>query len=431
MHQTHGLVHRRDAPETCWGRRSLILALVLSPALATSVSAQTNDALFRSWRWEPLASMTPRVAGAAGALALLTDDFNAAMLNPAGIVRCARFLEGGGGFFYRDPAPAGDDELPRGNGFTPPIGAVYRRGCSWAGGAYYVRTAKPGIRLGSAPLPNGSWQKGSLWTAQLQGSGAAFGVRVHPRWSLGGNVELTWLTLDANYSTFSPAGVKTLQVEIQDSAMAIGLTVGTIVDVTDRLRSGAAFRHRAPWSLARRATSELGRSGATFKVREPDALSVAVAWDVFLGHGRRWLTLAGQGDRVFYSQVRSTLAVPRGNFAAADYRLDDAWEGHLGVEWTIPTRCWSGCGALVQLRGGAHRQAGGMLRYVGADGSEAALFPGAADRWLFGLGGSVGFKAFLPWRFDASINFGPHSPTTLLLGVAARYGITFADAGVR
>jgi hypothetical protein len=166
-------------------------------------------------------------------------------------------------------------------------------------------------------------------------------------------------------------------------------------------------------------------------MRSPDVLSAGVAWDVFTGHTRQWMVLAAQADRVFYSQIRSDLVASRGSFKKEDYSLDSAWEWRLGVEWTVPTGCWSGCGELFQLRAGLHSQASGSLAFHGSDGAEAALFPGAKRRLLWAFGGSVGFRVGLPLRLDAAVQFGPNVPTTVLLGFAVRYGVSFADAGAR
>lgn len=56
--------------------------LVLSSRV---LSAQTNDPIFRSWRWEEEAAFAPRAAGLAGAVVGLADEASTVVSNPAGM----------------------------------------------------------------------------------------------------------------------------------------------------------------------------------------------------------------------------------------------------------------------------------------------------------------------------------------------------------
>src|SRR6185503_3803946 len=65
----------------------LLRACVVLGAMATAVpaAAQTNDHVFRSWRWTEEIE-APRAAGLAGAFVAVADDSSATVLNPAGML---------------------------------------------------------------------------------------------------------------------------------------------------------------------------------------------------------------------------------------------------------------------------------------------------------------------------------------------------------
>ena len=67
------------------GRLFAKAALGLGMLLAgSSVNAQSNDHIFRSWRWvEDVPA--PRAAGLGGAFVAVADDSSATFLNPAGL----------------------------------------------------------------------------------------------------------------------------------------------------------------------------------------------------------------------------------------------------------------------------------------------------------------------------------------------------------
>ena len=425
--------------------RSLRIALgaaVLSSGLAPSADAQTNDVLFRSWRWEERLGGA-RPAGMGDAFVAVADDFSAAIVNPAGLARCGRFVEGTFGAVFSKSGPVGPDD-GRFRGSASPLGANVRLGCRWAAAAYFVQPRSVRLDLGRGPLPNGSRYEGSLREATAKGPGVALGFRAHPSLTFGVGLNLQRLRMRGAYSAFAPSGLETLRTSIDDKSPArLTGSVGTVVDATRRFRLGLVYRRGGTWPLGRQAVDPVRGTvldaGTDFEVRAPDVFSGGAAWDVRVGHRRQWLTLAGQLDRVAYSQVLSALSVRRGPFTAGDYALSNGLEPHLGLEWSIPTACWSGCGSLVQIRAGAERQAAGTLSYRGADPLEAATFPGARARWVWSTGASLGTKLTLPiahkvrvpLRIDTALRFGDRSPTVFVLDLALRYGVTFGDVGPR
>ena len=74
-------------------RTFTVLAVVLAGAVSSY--AQTNDQLFRSWRWSPEAG-SARTAGMGGAFAAVADGSEASWLNPAGLATLAKSEVGAG-----------------------------------------------------------------------------------------------------------------------------------------------------------------------------------------------------------------------------------------------------------------------------------------------------------------------------------------------
>src|SRR5262249_12524963 len=62
--------------------RATVTVILL--ALGTTAMGQTNDHLFRSWRWDEDVT-APRAAGMGGAFVAVADDSSAAFLTPAGL----------------------------------------------------------------------------------------------------------------------------------------------------------------------------------------------------------------------------------------------------------------------------------------------------------------------------------------------------------
>jgi len=429
-----GLLRRFGRPI---GRGFLLGAAAVWSATTDSVAAQTNDVVFRSWHWEEQLGAA-RPTGMGDAFVAISDDASASIVNPAGLVRCGKFAEGTFSAVVSHEAPFGPDSLDgRSHGWpVVPVSANMRLGCRWAVGAYWSRPRAAQIVLGGSALPNGTRYEGSMDEATLKGPGLALGFRVNHRLTLGANVNFMRLGMTASYSEFAASGAETLRINVDDnSPIRLTATFGALFDVTRRLKAGAVYRLNTSWPLSRNAAdprvATTPREVLTFEVRAPDIFTGALAWDVRVGHRRQWLTLAGQADRTRYSQVASELTIRRGSFRPTDYQLTDAWEPHLGLEWSIPTSCWSGCGSLLQLRAGAQRQGSGTLAYQGVDANEAATFPGSSARWVWSAGASVARRIVFPVRLDAAVRFGDHVPTTLVIDLGVRYGVTFGDVGPR
>lgn len=381
--------------------RRTFVALAISTLLLTTghlAWAQTNDHVFRSWRWEEEVAAA-RPAGLAGAFVAVANDSSAAALNPAGLLSLPRdgreisasALRRGSG-----TAGPGDSLLSRTDlGFGS---AVVRLGPSWAVGAYYDEPRS--LRLEMAPfvLPSGARDNGFV-EAELHNFGVSAAYLVSPRLRVGAGLTASRLVLDSN-SGVSFGRVFHEIVNQASSDTRLRPSVGATYDAGSTVRLGLVARPGASWTVSRESfdptTSIVLDPGSTHRVRAPDVYSAGAAVRLL-----RRLLITGQLDFVRYSQIRDTLEIMRGSVLGEDYVLDDALEVRGGAEWTMPVGSFD-----IALRGGVYSEAPGSLAYVGPNADEAAAFRGA-DRRLLGAAGAtvmlrrrIGVDASTVWGGD-------------------------------
>jgi hypothetical protein len=381
-------------------RRVLVAIAVAMVSLAGSALgwAQTNDHVFRSWRWEEEVAAA-RPAGLAGAFVAVANDASAAALNPAGLLALPRdgreiaasALRRGSG-----TAGPGDSFLSRtGLGYG---GAAIRLGDSWAIGASYAEPRALRLEISPFLLPSGARDHGFI-EAELHNFGVSAAFLATPRLRLGAGLTASRLTLDAN----GGRSVDRVFHEVVNEASEetrLRPSVGLLYDAGSKVRLGLLARPGAGWTLNRNsfnpAASIVLDPGSRHRVRAPDVFSAGATVRVF-----RRLLLTGQADLVRYSQIRNDMGVMRGAVLGEDYVLDDALEARAGAEWTIPV------GSLdLALRGGLYSQAPGSIVYVGPDRDEATAFSGS-ERRLIGAAGAtvmtrqgVGLDAATVWGGD-------------------------------
>jgi hypothetical protein len=382
--------------------RRVLVAFVCTSLLALGQLgwAQTNDHVYRSWRWEEeIAAARP--AGLAGAFVSVANDASAASLNPAGLI--ALPLEGrevSASLLHRRDGSAGPDSLLSRTdlGFG---GAAFRLGSSWAVGAFYSEPRSLRLEIAPFQLPSGARDHGFM-EAELRDFGVSAAFRATDRLRLGAGLMASRLVLDAN------GGVSRNQVfnEIVNEGSEdtrLRPSIGALFDAADTVRIGLLVRPGASWTVHRDSfnpsESIVLDPGSTHRVRAPDIYSAGTSWRL-----AERLLLTGQVDFVRYSQIRDDLEIMRAAVVAEDYVLDDAVEVRAGAEWTIPVGSFD-----VALRGGVYSQAPGSLVYVGPNRDEAAAFSGSQRRLLGAAGATVmtrhgiGVDAATLWGGDRTL----------------------------
>jgi hypothetical protein len=362
--------------------RRVLVAFVCTSLLAVSQLAwsQTNDHVYRSWRWEEEVAAA-RPAGLAGAFVGVADDASAATLNPAGLMALPHNgRELSASAWRRNSGAAGPDSLLSRTGLGYG-GAAFRLGSSWAVGAFYAEPRSLRLEVAPFQLPSGMRDHGFL-EAEMHDFGLSAAYRATGRLRLGASLVASRLELSANGGeSFNRVFHEVTNQGSEDTHLRP--SVGALYDASSAVRLGLLIRPGTSWTVHRDSfnptESIVLDPGSTHRLRAPDVYSGGGSWRV-LEH----LLLTGQVDFVRYSQIRDDLEIMRGQVVAEDYVLDDALEARLGAEWTIPV------GSLdLALRGGVYSQAPGSLVYVGPNRDEAAAFAGSERRLLGAAGATV------------------------------------------
>jgi hypothetical protein len=345
--------------------RALALAAVLAAALpGARLAAQTNDALFGAWRWapEPLGS---RPGGLGGAYVAVADSVKAARVNPAGLAlvpdwevgfSSLRLWTGAakGGRYVRLAAYLAETDTPSSGGLAGVVGGPTAR----------VREA--GFSAAVSP-----------WRGVRLGVTAA---RTRLRLS-GGSAPAAGMPAPA-------AGVPMAGVALAGESSELRWTAGLLLDLIGRpgitvpsLRLGVALQPGFDWTVQRSATGpHTGVERSDVDLRRPTVASAGLAWRT----SGRW-TVTGQADLIRYGEVVDTLSRNVGAPASDLFRLSEAVEPSLGVEFA--SHLWCGCGN-VRARAGIRGRSPGSLRYVGSDPVLARAFPGGDWDTVLTLGGS-------------------------------------------
>lgn len=390
-------------------RRGAFVALAFA-LLAAPAEPQTNDHVFRSWRWTWDAS-APRAAGLAGAMTAVADDASAALHNPAGLARLSKSEVAAGVLSRRSGHAPQSDALSARTGIGYAAVAA-RVGPRWVVAGTVSESHARRVRLsGARALPDGVSETGSV-EAIVTELGLATAWRLSSRLHVGARIGASRLAVEGQYSREPPAGPVELRVDTEGTATRTSSGFGVVVQPARAVWLAASTSSGLRWRMTRRAESPLlGKvldEGSGYDVRRPRVTSAAVAVEPSLK-----LRLTAQLDRIRYSQILSSLTIGQGAHARADYALADAWEPRFGIELSLPRRA-----ASVQLRAGVHWQAPGVLRYLGVDPLEQATFVGAKRAVVTALGASIVTPAWL--RLDLAAQLG-HERPHFLAGLAARF----------
>jgi long-subunit fatty acid transport protein len=380
--------------------RRILVALTLSTLAFTTRDlawAQTNDHVFRSWRWEEEV-VAARPGGLAGAFVAVANDSSTAALNPAGLLSLPRRgREVAASALRRGSGTAGSDSLLSRTDLAYGA-AVMPLGSSWAVGVHYQEPRA--LRLEVAPfvLPSGVRDHGFV-EAELHDFGVSAAYLVSPRFRVGAGLTASRLELESNYGVSRNAVMREI-VNQGSEDTRLRPSAGLTYDAGSSVRLGLAARPGASWEVDRASfdpeTSIVIDPGSTNRVRAPDVYSGGAAWRV-----RPRLLVTGQLDFVRYSQIRDDLEIWRNGVPSDDYVLDDAFEVRAGAEYTIPLDPFD-----LALRGGLYSQAPGSLAYVGPNEDEAAAFRGDDRRLLGALGATImlrqgfGLDAATVWGGD-------------------------------
>lgn len=388
-------------------RAPAVLAVL---ALAAPAAAQTNDHLFRSWRWTA-DTTSPRAAGLAGAMTAAADDVSAAMHNPAGLAGLTKSELAVSLMSRRaGQAPPGDAIAARtGIGFA---GLAARIGGRLVVAGALSETHARRVRLeGALALPDGVTETGGV-EALVTEVALAAGWRLAPRVHVGARVGRSRLTLQGELSREPPSGPVELRVSTSGEAARTSGAVGVVIEPLRRVKLAASGTSGLRWRNTRTAVSPLLGAvldpGSGYDVRQPAVVSAGLSVEPSLK-----LRLFAQVDHVRYSEIRSSLVIGQGAHRREEYDLADAWEPRLGVELSLPRRASS-----LQLRAGVHWRAAGALRYSGPDPLERASFPGGDRQALAALGASLVTPRWL--RVDLAVQFAGER-NVVLGGLAGRF----------
>lgn len=238
---------------------------------------------------------------------------------------------------------------------------------------------------------------GGTRTVDIADYGAALGVRLGERVSIGGGVSVYTFRLDAAFTrygfvsdVFSPADPKIIAATATQHGDGASLSgnLGALVQLHPRVKLGAQFRRGPRFEFTQhdvvRTTSIDLTRGGHFKV--PDVASVGVEWRV--GSATRILA---DYARVRYAQLKSDFidiqALSSGR--PDQLRIDSGSEVHGGVEYVL-----ANLARPLALRGGAWFDPDHAVRYVPTaanDGIDQVLrvtLPGGENlvHYTFGAG---------------------------------------------
>src|SRR5262245_31319080 len=337
----------------------IVVTAGLMGGLVPVTWAQTNDHLYRSWRWEEDIG-SARVAGFSGAFVGLADDVSAVIWNPAGLSNLEPDrLEVTGNMLRRGSGTVGPGDTVLKDTGIGLLSAARRFGRSWAFGVHFGEPRDMRFQLAPFRLSDGSQDRGYV-DASVRSFGIAGAYRPSSRLHLGAGVQTNGLYLDGlDRTVFRRAD--TIQTTTYAEDTSLSASVGALYLVTHDLRVGATYRKGAEWDADRfafiSAAGVVLDPGSRYEVRAPDVLSAGVSFRPV-----ERLLLSGELDYVLYSQIHGDMEVRHGTFDRAEYELDNGLEPRLGAEWSQGVR-----GVTLLLRGGIHSQAPGSLAYVGRD----------------------------------------------------------------
>jgi long-subunit fatty acid transport protein len=387
--------------------RSTVVFVWLAAAAAPPLAAQSNDHLYRAWRWTPVPG-SPRAAGLGGAFVALADDCSSVQLNPAGMTALPK-SELAVALSHRGAARVGLGDRWRpvsGLGFAGGSGHL---GPRFAIGGYATQIQRSSIELADSILPDQSRYSGSLETTITEGGGAV-AYAVNPHLSVGGRLTATHLKLEGVYRRSGSADLTDLESGSAAGDTRVTTSFGILYSsVQSRLRVGLAVYTGASYAVQRVANdARIGAidPGSEYEVRQPTSFAGGAALQISTR-----LLAVGQVDFVRYSEARPFRRP--GTVTDGNYELEDGVEPRVGIEFSQPLGTWS-----LQLRGGLHSQASTSVAYSGPNATETLAFHGSGRRLRLAMGASVvgrsGVRAdfAITWRAEA---------TDLVVGLSARF----------
>lgn len=387
--------------------RSTVVVAWLAAAAAPPLAAQSNDHLYRAWRWTPLPG-SPRAAGLGGAFVALADDCSSVQLNPAGMLALPK-TELAVSLSHRGAGTVGLGDRWRpvsGLGFAGGSGHLGRR---FAIGGYATQLQRSSIELADSMLPDQSRYSGSLETTVTEGGGAvAYAVNSHL--SVGGRLTATHLKLEGVYRRSGSVDLPDLESGSAAGDTRVTTSFGILYSsVQSRLRVGLAVYTGASYAVERVANDpRIGAidPGSEYELRQPTSFAGGAALQI-----SPKLAVSGQVDFVRYSEARPFRRP--GTVLDGNYELEDGVEPRLGIEFSQPFGAWS-----LQVRGGVHSQASMSASYSGPNVTEALAFPGSGRRTRMAMGASVVGRSGL--RADFAITWRAEA-TDLVVGLGARF----------
>jgi len=385
-------------PTQIWDRRRARIARLLvltSGALWFSGRlgyGQTNDHVYRSWRWSTTPAAT-RAIGLSGAYAAHCDDSESAFLNPAGIATLVK-SDLSVSLLAAQRGTAGLDQLQASTGLAAGSGAA-RLSKKTALAFYFVRPRTDRFELSPIRLPDGSSDAGYL-EATVTDVGAAVARRVAERLSVGVRLTATHLRLQALQSHSNELGVLDLETGSAAGDTRVTASLGALYEAgsTGQLRLGLVVQPGASYMVARTASRpSLGGidQGSHYELRAPGLVAVGAAFRI-----NRHAQVSSQLDYVRYSEIRAF--VRPGGATSGGYAVSDGLEPRVGGELSYLLG-----GVSLQLRAGAYLQAAGSLAYSGPDPNEAATFTGSKRRVISGVGASLSVRGGLTVDIAATV----------------------------
>lgn len=390
--------------------KQFLAALVVAGVCAAErAQAQTNDHLFRSWRFA-LESGSARAAGWGGLTVAVPDDGAGALSNPAVLTTLTRIeVFATGARFGSGSAPVGDS-LATATTFGT-SGAAGRLSGRWAVALLAQQPRRVRIDVLPIRLADGSADLGSL-SVLTTDLAVALSFRATERLHVGASLVRTELRVEGQSRHDLADGTTDLRVHSDSRAGQLGGGFGVFYALGRGLSLGFATQAGTRHALERSADSPLlgvvFDPGSAYELVRPASLAGGVQWRL-----SPRLALGAQLDLVRYSEVAAALVIAQGARSRDEYRLGDALEPHLGAELSFPLR-----GLSVQVRAGLHAQAEGQLRFVGDDLAEGSAFVGGRNRVSGAVGASLAFAA--GFRLDTGARFGGERPA-VLFSVTGRF----------
>lgn len=346
-----------------------------------AVYGQTNDHVYRSWRWST-SPASARAVGLAGAYVAVADDSGTAFLNPAGIASLVK-NEFSVTLLADQPHTLGLDRLGAWTGLAEGSGAV-RLSKKTALACYFVRPRAGRIEISPARLPDGSADAGYL-DATLTDVGASVARRVAERVSIGMRLTATHLKLQALQSQTDALGRLDLETGSAAGDTRVTASLGLLYEAgrTGRLRLGLVVQPGASYSVERTASrpSQGGiDQGSLYELRAPGLVAVGTAFRI-----NRHAQITSQLDYVRYSEIHAF--VRPGGATTGAYAISDGLEPRFGGELSYLLG-----GVSLQVRAGAYLQAPGAFAYSGPNVNEAAVFPGSKRRVISAAGASLSLR---------------------------------------